>query len=236
MKRLLVAALVLAIVAAAGFAEAAQDKPDPTGTWKWTVKFNEQSREMTLKLKLEGDKLTGAMVRSDGQETPIQDGKYKDGQVSFKVVRERDGRKMTSKFSGKVSKDTIKGKTEFEREGQTQSRDWEAKRAAAANPTGTWKWTVKFNEQSREMTLKLKLEGDKLTGAMVGRDGQETPIQDAKYADGEVSFKVVRERSGQKMTLKYAGKVSDDTIKGKTEFEREGQAQSRDWEAKRAKD
>jgi hypothetical protein len=50
-----------------------------------------------------------------------------------------------------------------------------------------------------------------------------------------VSFKVVREgRNGQKMTAKYSGKVSDDTIKGKIEFEVRGQAQSRDWEAKRA--
>ena len=105
-----------------------------------------------------------------------------------------------------------------------------------ANPTGTWKWTVERNGQTREMTLKLKLEGDKLTGAMPGRDNQETAIEDGKFADGTVSFKVTRERQGQKFTMKYEGKVSGDTIKGKTEFERDGQAQSRDWEAKRAKE
>ena len=38
------------------------------------------------------------------------------------------------------------------------------------------------------------------------------------------------------MTTKYTGKVSGDTIKGKTERERDGQTQSRDWEAKRAKE
>ena len=128
MRRLVTAALVLAFVAAAGLAQAA-DEPNPTGTWKWTVKFGEQTREMTLKLKLEGDKLTGAMVGRDGKDNPIQDAKFKDGEVSFKVVREREGRKMTSKYEGKVSGDTIKGKIEFEREGQTQKRDWEAKRA-----------------------------------------------------------------------------------------------------------
>ena len=50
----------------------ADDKPNPTGTWKWTVKFGEQTREMTLKLKLDGDKLTGAMLGRDGKETPIR--------------------------------------------------------------------------------------------------------------------------------------------------------------------
>lgn len=234
MRRLLAAALVLTFAGAASLARA-DDKPNPTGTWKWSVTFNDQTREMTLKLKLEGDKLTGAMVR-EGQETPIQDAKYKDGDMSFTIVRERDGQKMTFKYAGKVSGDTIKGKTEFEREGQTRSRDWEAKRAAAAGPAGTWKWSVTFNNQTREATLKLKLEKDQLTGAMVRQNGQETAIQDGKYTDGNVSFTVVRERDGRKMTSKYTGKVSEDTIKGKIEFERDGQTQSREWEAKRAKE
>jgi hypothetical protein len=107
---------------------------------------------------------------------------------------------------------------------------------AAENPTGTWKWSVTFNNQTREQTLKLKLEGDKLTGAMVGRDNQETPIEKATYKDGEISFTSTRERNGQKFTTKYNGKISGDTIKGKSESERNGQTQSRDWEAKRSKE
>jgi len=105
-----------------------------------------------------------------------------------------------------------------------------------AGPTGTWKWSIEFNNQKRETTLKLKLEGDKLTGAIVGRNNRETPIQDGKFKDGEISFTVVRERNNQKFTTKYSGKLTGDTIKGKIEFERDGQAQSRDWEAKRSKD
>ena len=61
-------------------------------------------------------------------ETAIQDGTCKDGAVSFTVVRERNGQNMTFKYTGKVSGDTIKGKSEIERDGQTQSRDWEAKK------------------------------------------------------------------------------------------------------------
>jgi hypothetical protein len=232
---MLVAALVLAFVGMASIAQAAE-KPNPTGTWKWSVSFGDQTREMTLKLKLEKDQLTGAVVGIGDKDIPIQDAKYKDGDLSFTVVPEFNGQKFTIKKTGKVSGDTIKGKTEFERDGQAQSMDWVAQRVVPANPAGTWKWSVSFGGQSREMTLKLKLEKDQLTGAMVGRNGQETAIQDAKCKDGDVSFTVVRERNGQKMTSKYTGKVSGDTIKGKTEFERQGQPQSRDWEAKRSKD
>jgi hypothetical protein len=106
---------------------------------------------------------------------------------------------------------------------------------AAENPTGTWKWEMKFNNQSHEVTLKLKLDGDKLTGALVGRNG-ETAIADATFKDDDLSFSVTRERNGNKMTSKYTGKISGDTIKGKISFERNGESQSRDWEAKRAKE
>jgi hypothetical protein len=106
-----------------------------------------------------------------------------------------------------------------------------------ANPTGTWKWTVMGpNGQNRDVTLKLKLDGDKLTGAMVGRNNQDTPIEDASFKDGTVAFKVTRERNGQKSVTKYEGKLSGDTIKGKASFERDGQTMSRDWDAKRSKD
>jgi hypothetical protein len=107
--------------------------------------------------------------------------------------------------------------------------------AADADPTGTWKWTTTFNNQSREVTLKLKLDGGKLTGTMPGRNNTETAIEDGKFEGGKISFKVTRERNGQKNTTSYTGELKDDTIKGKAEGERNGEKFSRDWEAKREK-
>jgi hypothetical protein len=104
-----------------------------------------------------------------------------------------------------------------------------------ANPTGTWKWTVQIGDQKREQTMKLKLEGDKLTGTIQRKD-QEVPIEDAKFKDGEISFKVTRERKGEKVVTKYAGKLTGDTIKGKIEMNVMGEDRSFDWEAKRSKD
>jgi hypothetical protein len=128
MRRLVVSALCLVLLGIAGAARA-DDKPNPTGTWKWAVEINGQAQDRALKLKLDGDKLTGSYVGRDNKETPIEDATYKDGELSFKVTRELNGQKFTLKYTGKVSGDALKGKTEFERDGQTQSRDWEAKRA-----------------------------------------------------------------------------------------------------------
>ena len=45
------------------------------------------------------------------------------------------------------------------------------------------------------------------------------------------SFQVTRERDGNKIVIKYSGKISGDTITGKSE----NGDRSRDWKAERAK-
>ena len=101
---------------------------------------------------------------------------------------------------------------------------------------GTWAWSIQGqNGQSFEQKAKLKQDGDKVTGVIMGRNNQETPIKEGKVKDGEVSFDVTRERQGQSVTTHYTGKVEGDTIKGKIKREG-GEGEGRDWEAKRAKD
>jgi hypothetical protein len=134
MKRFALVGLALVFTGLVGLAQAADDKakPDPTGTWKWSTTFNDQKRETTLKLKLEGDKLSGVVLGRDNAETKIDDAAFKDGTVSFAVTRERNGQKFTTKYKGKLDADTIKGTAESERDGQTRSREWEAKREKKA--------------------------------------------------------------------------------------------------------
>jgi hypothetical protein len=124
MKRM---ATVICMLAIAGMARA-EDKPNPAGTWKYTVEVNGQSIDVTIKLKLEGDKLTGT-VSTLNRESKIEDGKYQDGEVAFKVNREMNGNKFTIKYKGKIKGDTFKGKRELERDGQTNTREFEAKRS-----------------------------------------------------------------------------------------------------------
>jgi len=124
MKRFVAAAVVLAFVGLVGAARGAED---PNGTWKWSVTFGGNTVEQTLKLKLDGDKLTGAMVRND-QETPIAEASFKDNVVAFSVTREVNGQKRTTKYKGTLAGDSIKGKSSRERDGQVTETDWEAKR------------------------------------------------------------------------------------------------------------
>jgi hypothetical protein len=112
---------------------------------------------------------------------------------------------------------------------------WAAPEAKAADATGTWKWSFAAqNGQTIESTLKLKQDGDKLTGTITGRGGNETAIKDGKVDVDEISFTVERERNGQTFVQKYNGKLSGDTIKGKIKFNAGGEDRERDWEAKKS--
>jgi hypothetical protein len=93
---------------------------------------------------------------------------------------------------------------------------------------GTWKMTIHMGERTIEGTLELKMDGDKLTGTLTGSNGRDQQLDEVTFKNGELSFSITRERNGQKRVMKWSGKVTGDTMKGK--------ADRAEWEAKRAKE
>jgi len=104
---------------------------------------------------------------------------------------------------------------------------------ADTNAAGTWKWSFDGqNGDTIRTILKVKQDGDKLTGSYTNQFGQ-AEITDGSLKDGEISFKVKRELNGQPFILKYSGKLSGDKITGKCEFDVNGDTRALEWEAKR---
>lgn len=203
------------------------------GTWKWSLAG--QTGDTVLTLKQDGEKLSGIYTNQFGQ-TQISDGALKDGDITFKVKREFNGQAFVVKYAGKLAGDKITGNCEFDINGQTRSLKWEARREAAlAAASGTWNTALILSDGNRiEGSLKLKQEGDKLTGAAI-RNENETPIQEGKVVADEITFKVIRDREGRKVTTRYKGKITGDTVKGQVESDWTGDWQTLDWEGARAK-
>jgi len=101
-------------------------------TGKWNSSFTIQAGsklESELRLKQDGEKLTGSQS-FNGNETEIKDGKIAGDEVSFKILRDRDGRTVTAKYQGKVqSNGEIKGHIDSDWTGDVRRLDWEAKKA-----------------------------------------------------------------------------------------------------------
>jgi hypothetical protein len=97
--------------------------------------------------------------------------------------------------------------------------------------TGTWKWTRQGPNGDQETVLKLKQDGDKLTGTVSGFNGNDDDITDGKVTDGKVTFKVVRDFGGRQVTTNYTAELKDGVLKGKSET-----VFGQDFEAKRSDD
>jgi hypothetical protein len=106
----------------------------------------------------------------------------------------------------------------------------------AADINGKWTAQVPGRQgNTQETTFTLKVEGDKLTGSVSGRQG-ETPITDGKVSGDEISFTVTRERQGNTIKQIFKGKVAGDEIKfTRTNEGGQGDRPPVEFTAKRAK-
>ena len=124
--------LILLAMTCLSFIARAEDKKDPVkvdGTWTWTYKTREgQDATAKLKLKQDGDKVTGTYIARAGQEDAVEHGQLKGDELTFDVTRDVNGQKMKFEYKGKVEGDTITGKITFGRD-RPLPHDWEAKRA-----------------------------------------------------------------------------------------------------------
>ncbi|HEX4593615.1 MAG TPA: hypothetical protein VH157_05050 [Bryobacteraceae bacterium] len=85
--------------------------------------------------------------------------------------------------------------------------------ALAADATGKWNFETQGRNGPMTQTLSLKQSGSDLTGTLAGGRGGEVQISDGKVDGNNVSFNVVREFQGNKVTIKYNGVMSGDELK-----------------------
>ena len=83
----------------------------------------------------------------------------------------------------------------------------------AADPTGTWKYTVERNGKKSDRVLKIEAKDGKLTGTISGGK-TDTKIEDGTFKDGKIAFTVTREMNGEKFVSKYSATLADDVLKG----------------------
>lgn len=231
------AVLVLLLIAGtltAAFGQAAVDKKRFEGVWKWTFTMPDGG-EVTpqIKFTLHGDKLAGTTRFRPGSDAPLANILLQGDQVSFEVVRERDGERIITRYRGGLSGHVIKGRIITKANGVEQSHAWEARRVGSVE--GAWKWPTVVRNQPMDSKINLKLEDDRLTGKMTGIRGIDYDLHRGLFRDGQVSFETERiGRDGEKYTNRYYGKFSGDRIVGKMETSAAGAKHTNDWNAVRA--
>jgi hypothetical protein len=218
---LLTSLFLNAVIVAASWADAASDGAaavDPSGTWKWDITFNDNTSELSVKLKWDGKDLTGKYTAFDNT-TDITDGKLDKDQLSFDAHPEFNGNKFDIHFTGKVEGDDINGKVKLDLGQGPQEFDWHPKRTAdAANVLGLWELHIETPNGVIEPHITITKDEKGLHGAYVSRFG-EREAKNVEFKDGQLSWEISGERDGNQFKVVYHGKPQGDTIKGTNDFD-----------------
>ena len=83
--------------------------------------------------------------------------------------------------------------------------------APAADMTGTWAGSFKYNDQ--DVPIKVALKGDaEITGTVEGLPGGAAQIKDGKHEGDNVTFWITIDYQGNPLKLVYKGKVAGESI------------------------
>jgi hypothetical protein len=84
--------------------------------------------------------------------------------------------------------------------------------ALAADVTGTWAGSFKFNDQDVPVSLALKGTSE-ITGTVDGLPGGTAQIKDGKIEGDNVTFWITIDYQGSPVKLVYKGKIAGTEIK-----------------------
>ena len=120
MKTILSAALVIGLCAPA---IAQSEKADPVGTWKCEYSIADQKRTAELTIKKAGDNVEGTMTWPDQKDEKITNPKFKDGKLTFSVVRKFMDNAIPIEYTLTIDGDKLTGKGSADFGGQKQEFD-----------------------------------------------------------------------------------------------------------------
>jgi major membrane immunogen (membrane-anchored lipoprotein) len=220
-----------------GLAAAQEDKPAAedivSGKYQGAAKSEALGEiPLTVEIKNEGGKLSGKIESPQGPLT-ITSGTYQDGRINLKFdVGGTEGTVTAQLKDGKiVGQWALAGQTgtlELKKVELAAAKPSEPKPAEIADPlSGEWDAVAEAQGMTIPFTLKLKLEGDKVSGEASSPQGT-LPIANGTWVGEKLSFSLDTPNGAIKMTAT----VKENKLVG--EYDLAGQIQGK-WEASRKK-
>ena len=227
----------LAVLLLLAAAAAAQTKDELSGKYEGVAKSAALGEiPLTVEIKNDNGKLSGKLDTPQGT-IMITDGSYKDGKVALKFdAGGNEGTVNAQMKDGKIVGEwTLAGQTgtlELKRAGGATM----AGPPAAATPapaatsakdpiSGEWAANADVQGMSIPFTLKLKLEGDKVTGESSSEQGTAT-ISKGTFAADKLSLLLDTPNGA----LKLDATLKDGKLAGDLDFASQFQGK---WEAKK---
>jgi len=237
MTPLLVAMLLAlsAVASAASFnkstSQPVQGKDSLSGKYEGVAKSDQMGDiPLTVEIKNDGGKLSGKIDTPQGPAA-ITSGTFDGGKIVMKFDAGGNEGTVTAmlngdKISGKWELAGQGGPLELKRAGMASAPAGGGGSTAAGDPiSGEWDASADAQGTAIPFTLKLKLEGDKVTGTSDSAQGA-APLSKGTFAAGKLSFSLDTPNGA----IGFTGTLAGGKITG--DFDFAGQMTGK-WEAKK---
>lgn len=227
--------LSLAVLFSISSIASAQSGPsDPSGTWRWKYDINGTTREDALSLFVEDGKVTGVFQGVSGKPINVKDAKLKDDQLSCTVEYTHEQQSVSLAFTGKIKKDDLEGTVTVSTDGGTEEYPWTPKRSVRIDDVlGQWNIVIDADGNKLEPSIVITKSGDKLLGKYTVAEGTVVDATNLRIRENYLEFHMEITIQGRVIKADYSGRPYGNLIKGKIQYDLDGNEGEIEFSAKR---
>jgi len=215
-------------------ASAQNSAADPSGTWRWKYEMNGKTQEDAVLLNLDGDKVTGAFRGQPEKPIDIREAKLKDNQLSFTVEYKFKDQSVSLAFAGKIKQDDLEGTVTVTTEAGTEEYPWAPKRSVQLDDAvGHWNIEIDADGNKLEPKIVITKSGETLQGKYTVAEGTVVDATGLKIRDNKLEFRIEATINGRKIQADYSGRPYGKNMKGKIQYDLDGNTGEVDFTAKR---
>jgi hypothetical protein len=223
-----------ALFSISSIASAQSGPSDPSGTWRWKYDLNGTTREDALSLFVEDGKVTGVFQGVSGKPINVKDAKLKDDQLSCTVEYTHEQQSVSLAFSGKIKKDDLDGTVAVSTDGGTEEYPWTPKRSVRLDDViGQWNIVIDADGNKLEPSIVITKSGDKLLGKYTVAEGTVVDATDLRIRENYLEFHMETTIQGRTIKADYSGRPFGNLIKGKIQYDLDGNEGEIEFSAKR---
>ncbi len=206
----------------------------PSGTWRWKYEMNGKTQEDAVLLNLDGDKLTGAFRGQPEKPVDIRDAKIKDNQLSFTVEYKLKDQSVSLAFAGKIKQDDLEGTVTVTTEAGTEEYPWTPKRSVQLDDAvGQWNIVIEADGNKLEPRIVITKKNEALQGKYTVAEGTVVDATGLKIRDNKLEFRIEANINGRKIQADYSGRPYGNSMKGKIQYDLDGNTGEVEFTAKR---
>lgn len=212
------------------YAKSAHETDKISGDWDGTVEAVGTKVAFKMSFKLEDEKLTGT-VESGHTGAGTISGTLKNGKLNFTATFAKHesisfkGELKDDKISGEYATEGRQEKWEAVKKAKTESSATSTNSTNSGDVSGEWNAYLVAQDATAPVSLKLKVEGNKITGTYSSEHLGTGTLEDTTWEDGKIGFTMKTPQA----TIKTWGVLKDGKLSG--DFDA-GMMKGK-WEAKR---